>query len=81
MAKSTQQRSIFVYADWIGLEQPTLMGILHSTQVRGKEVFSFEYADDTWLQSGNVQALDPDLRLYTGPAISWGRETPILAFS
>jgi serine/threonine-protein kinase HipA len=66
MAKSTQQRSIFVYADWIGLEQPTLMGILHSTQVRGKEVFSFEYAD-AWLQSGNVQALDPDLQLYTGP--------------
>lgn len=66
MPRSTQQRSIFVYADWLGLERPTLMGILHSTQVRGNEVFSFEYAD-AWLQSGNVQALDPDLQLYTGP--------------
>jgi serine/threonine-protein kinase HipA len=66
MTKSNQQRSILVYADWIELKQPTLMGTLFSTQVRGKEVFSFEY-DDTWLQSGNVQALDPDLRLFSGP--------------
>ena len=47
MAKNTQQ-SILVYTDWVGLEQPTLMGILHSSPVRGKEVFSFEY-DDVWL--------------------------------
>lgn len=65
MAKNTQQRSVLVYADWIGLQQPTLMGTLRSTQVRGKEVFAFEYAD-TWLKSGNVQLLDPDLQLFAG---------------
>ena len=65
MAKNAQQRSIQVYAGWVGLEQPVLMGTLHSTQVRGKEVFSFEYAD-AWLQSGNVQNLDPDLQFYSG---------------
>lgn len=66
MAKNAQQRSIQVYAGWVDLEQPTLMGILHSTQLRGKEVFSFEYAE-AWLQSGNAQRLDPDLQLYSGP--------------
>src|SRR5258708_1449312 len=65
MAKNTQQRSILVYADWTGLEQITVMGTLHSTQVRGKEVFSFEY-DDAWLKSENAQSLDPDLQLYSG---------------
>lgn len=66
MAKGAKQRSIFVYADWMSLGQPTLMGILHSTHVRGKEVFSFEY-DNSWLKSQNVFSLDPDLQLYSGP--------------
>lgn len=66
MAKSVQQRNIRVYADWIELRRPAFMGVLHSTQVRGKEVFSFEY-NEAWLKSGNVQSLDPDLRLYAGP--------------
>jgi uncharacterized membrane protein YeiB len=30
MIKSTQ-RNIEVYAHWLGLEQPVLMGILHAT--------------------------------------------------
>lgn len=66
MAKSTQQRTLQVYAHWTGLEQPILIGLLHSTQLRGKEIFSFEY-DDDWLKSGRVQNLDPDLQMYSGP--------------
>jgi serine/threonine-protein kinase HipA len=65
MAKSSHQRSILVYADWMNLGQPTLMGTLHATQVRGKEVFSFEY-DDDWLKSRNILILDPDLQLFSG---------------
>lgn len=65
MAKNSQ-RSIQVYAGWIDLKQSTFMGTLHATQVRGKEVFSFQY-DEAWLQSGNAQNLDPDLQLYSGP--------------
>lgn len=65
MVKNVHKRSIQVYAAWVGLGQSTLMGTLHSTQMRGREVFSFEYAD-AWLQSGNVQNLDPDLQLYSG---------------
>jgi serine/threonine-protein kinase HipA len=66
MAKYAQQRTLQVYAHWIGLEQPMLMGLLHSTQLRGKEIFSFEY-NDKWLKSGIVQNFDPDLQLYQGP--------------
>jgi serine/threonine-protein kinase HipA len=66
MAKDVKQRSVFVYADWMTLGQPRLIGILYSTQVRGKEVFSFKY-DGSWLKSQNVFSLDPDLQLYSGP--------------
>lgn len=64
MAKSTVQRALHVYADWVGLEQPTRMGILYSTQLRGKEIFSFEY-ESAWLKT-DAQKLDPDLQLYAG---------------
>lgn len=41
------------------------MGILSVTPSKGKETFSFEYADG-WLQSGFSQMIDPDLQLYSG---------------
>lgn len=65
MAKKGSHRTIYVYADWAGLGQPTLMGLLHSTLLRGKEIFSFEY-DDAWLKSRNSQTLDPDLVFFSG---------------
>lgn len=65
MAKNSQQRSILIYADWIDLGMPTLMGMLHATQIRGKEVFAFEY-DDEWLKSKNILSIDPDLQLFSG---------------
>lgn len=65
MAKRGAHRTIYVYADWVGLRQPTLMGLLHSTLLRGKEIFSFEY-DDAWLKSRSSQTLDPDLGFFRG---------------
>lgn len=65
MAKKGAHRTICVYADWVSLGQPTLMGLLHSTVLRGKEIFSFEY-DETWLKSRGAQALDPDLGFFSG---------------
>jgi len=56
----------FVYADWIGLKGPQLMGELSVQHIKGKEVFSFSY-DKEWLQSDNAQTIDPDLQLYSGP--------------
>jgi len=65
MAKKGAHRTIYVYADWVGLGQPVLMGLLHSTLLRGKEIFSFEY-DEAWLKSRSAQTLDPDLGFFRG---------------
>jgi serine/threonine-protein kinase HipA len=59
------KKKIYVYADWIELEVPTLMGILSVELLRGKEIFSFEY-DKNWVKSHNTHILDPDLGLYPG---------------
>ena len=65
MTQRTDHKEIFVYAHWLGLDTPVLMGTLNINITRGKEIFSFEY-DDNWLQSGIAQVLDPDLGLYSG---------------
>ncbi len=59
-------RKILVYADWIGIEKPQLMGRLSAVISRGKEVFSFEYSK-SWLESDFSMTLDPDLQLFSGP--------------
>lgn len=61
-----KRKEIFVYADWVGLGGPTLMGVLSVDVLRGKEIFSFEYVDE-WLKSNHVYMLDPDLGFYPGP--------------
>lgn len=65
MNKQIQQRQIYVYADWVGLSEPTRMGTLLATPSRGKEIFSFEY-DHDWLKNTNAQVLDPRLQLFKG---------------
>lgn len=58
-------KNIYVYADWVDLNHPHFMGTLTANQIRGKEVFSFQY-DDEWLKSGKAKMLDPDLSLFSG---------------
>lgn len=53
-------RCIYVYADFYFLPEPRLMGRLFVENLRGKEVFSFEY-EKQWLKDQPVPALDPDL--------------------
>lgn len=65
MRTTHTKKEIFVFADWHGLKSPTRLGILNCEQLKGKEVFSFEY-DATWLSSGFNQMLDPDLQMYSG---------------
>ncbi|CAN5276615.1 HipA domain-containing protein [soil metagenome] len=65
MAKQNYKKSISIYAHWLEMEKPMLMGILHSDRLKGKEIFSFEY-DGNWLQNGPAQLLDPSLQLYSG---------------
>ncbi len=65
MANKNDRKHIYVYADWIGIDGPHLMGELCVDVVRGEEVFSFSY-HEKWLTKGFVQELDPDLQLYSG---------------
>jgi serine/threonine-protein kinase HipA len=65
MAKQDNKRSISVSAHWQGMENPFLMGVLHSDRLKGKEIFSFEYNGE-WLENGPSQLLDPNLQMYSG---------------
>lgn len=58
------ERKIYVYAHWHPLPTPTLMGYLYATQLRGKEIFAFEY-NKSWLKT-QTQLLDPDLYSFSG---------------
>ncbi len=58
-------RAVDVFADWIGLSGPVLMGQLRISSVRGKEVYAFSF-DSQWLdEQPHPLLLDPALR--------WGR--------
>ncbi len=59
-------RVVEVYADWEGVNGPTLMGRLSANLSRGREIFSFEY-DQPWLKGPHRGQLDPTLGLYAGP--------------
>lgn len=61
---------VWVYADWLladgsGLAVPTLVGELHASTIRNKELFSFSYTP-TWLKSSSALPIDPDLHLFGG---------------
>lgn len=60
------ETDIFVFADWIGMSEPICIGVLKATSLRGKTVFSFEYAKE-WLKSNERFVLDPDIQWYSGP--------------
>lgn len=60
-----RKKNIYVYADWIGLPEPTFMGVLHAALSRGKEIFSFEY-DANWLTHHATHMIDPALQLFPG---------------
>ena len=60
------ETTILVYADWEFLGEAQFLGFLTSQRLRGKEVFSFEYAE-TWLNNQNpILYLDPHLGFYRG---------------
>jgi serine/threonine-protein kinase HipA len=64
---------IFVYAHWIGLQEPVLMGILSVQQSKGRKSLSFEY-DESWINGNQVFLLDPDIMLYSGPQFPGTKE-------
>ncbi len=55
---------VYVFADWQGLAEPSLVGTLHTDKIKGKEHFRFAY-DEYWLENF-AQQIDPDLHLFRG---------------
>ena len=62
----TNKIDIYVYTDWIGLDQAQCIGVLSAEQAKGKKAFSFKY-DNEWLKGENPFILDPDILWNTGP--------------
>jgi serine/threonine-protein kinase HipA len=59
--------TIGVYAHWLGLPAPRRLGVLYGHQVRGREVFEFEYDTRALADPELVNpALDPRLGAYAG---------------
>jgi len=65
MPKTNVRKYIYVYADWLGLDQVTFMGTLAIDVVRAVEVFAFDY-DKNWLAGQYSMQLDPELQMYSG---------------
>lgn len=63
---ATGKFDIYVFADWIGLEEPTHIGTLSAHFAKAKKAFSFEY-DKNWLKTDAQRLLDPDIEFYSGP--------------
>ena len=64
---------IYVYADWVGMEEPKIIGVLSAQQAKGKKAFSFEY-DTIWLKTGQKFLLDPDITLFPGSQYPYQKE-------
>ena len=57
-------KKVYVYENW-EKEEATLIGILCIENIRGSEVYSFEF-ERTWLDNPSIKILDPYLNLYGG---------------
>lgn len=70
---SNTKTDISVYAHWVGMKEPKLIGVLSAQQAKGIKAFSFEYSDD-WIQSSEQIVLDPDIGWYKGQQYPNGKE-------
>lgn len=62
---SNNKTNIYVYAHWVEMPEPKIIGILTAEQAKGRKAFSFEY-DKDWLNSGQQFLLDPAIQFYGG---------------
>lgn len=61
----TNITKILVYADWLGLNGPKLMGTLSIQSIRGRQIFSFQYELE-FLESKQRIIIDPNLEFFSG---------------
>jgi len=64
---------IWVYAHWIGMNEPTGIGVLSAQQAKGKKAFGFSY-NEAWLKSRERLLLDPDISWYSGTQYPNGKD-------
>lgn len=64
---------IIIYADWQGMPEPKLMGILSAHRAKGKKAFSFEY-DKNWIKTEGQRLIDPDIQFFSGPQFPNNKE-------
>lgn len=69
---ATDKTDIWVYAHWLGMRAPKLIGQLSAQQAKGRKAFGFTY-DPTWIQSEEQVLLDPDIGWYTGSQFPVGK--------
>jgi serine/threonine-protein kinase HipA len=58
-------RLIYVYGQFEGGFEPSLVGLLETTVSRGKELFSFSY-EESWLSHSYAQTIDPEIYHFSG---------------
>ncbi|QOW09939.1 HipA domain-containing protein [Kaistella flava (ex Peng et al. 2021)] len=56
---------IYVFADWKGMPEHQLIGVLSAHYGKGKKAFSFEY-DQHWLDTEGQWLIDPDIQFFSG---------------
>ncbi|MBP5407131.1 HipA N-terminal domain-containing protein [bacterium] len=59
-----EEKKIYVYENWSS-EIPRELGILYVSNVRGTEIFSFEYNEE-YLKNPASCCIDPELELFQG---------------
>ncbi|MCW3085829.1 MAG: putative DNA-binding transcriptional regulator [Bacteroidetes bacterium] len=64
---------IFVYAHWLEMAEPKLIGILSAHHGKGRKSISFEY-DPEWIRTEKFHLLDPDITWNNGQQFSGRKE-------
>ena len=69
---ATSKIDILVYADWLEISEPKLIGILAAHQGKGRKAFSFSY-DEKWLETEKPFLFDPDITWNKGQQFPIGK--------
>ena len=62
---AADKTDILVYADWLEMKVPKLVGVLSAHQAKGRKTFSFKY-DTRWMETENPFLFDPDVLWNSG---------------
>ena len=69
---ATSKIDILVYADWLEISGPKLIGVLAAHQGKGRKTFSFSY-DEKWLETEKPFLFDPDITWNKGQQFPIGK--------